>query len=378
MLSYKLFLIILLLIILIVLTLIQPLQSNNIYNEMLIEKYESERKDTQELFKKHTKEKNIWYHDPYTYTYASSEYKGRTTDDFLLTFLCVKFEGRTENEWGDYSDPAKYLQENIRCKTTIHDLDSKSTPTDIDKIKEIINDDLHNEMLPYTKLTGTSILAPVYCILFQYPNKYHSGDGLEGGYNYNDLMSGNKPYERVHYSNKKTRTNFMCNEGRCIDTKMILVYPMYDKDSINFYKTSCDKYLLNELPRSIKLFENLSEDEKNIKQKPNFQGIVEFIKDLNKNGLKINKEKNCFIQCNDTSKLYCGCATRFDGVENPIDNTEKKDYKSYCKDLSENEKFSNYCFVYRINELMTDNITDIGIGKEIEDNITHYLTNRAC
>lgn len=334
--------------------------------------------------------KKIWFHDPYTYNYASTHYEGRTNqEELLLNFLCFKFKGQKKEGWflSGYEDPMKYVQEKLLCKTTLHDLD-KENPTSISNIMKKINIDLQGEMKPYTKLTNSSILAPVYIILMQYPNKFYYDDHGSKGYKYTqfDLKNSHiKPYERKNVSTGSTIHT--CRGNNCktiIDTKMLVVYPMYNKEKIEFYPNVCNTYLLKKLPKNIKLFPNIKEKERESQIKPNFKGIVDMIKVLNEDKLEITKHLNCFIECNNNTNYYCGCGTRMEGVKDPKDITEKKRYKSYCKEPydkknKETEKmFSHYLLMYRINELNTEVLTDIQLDVDTEQKITLLLENDGC
>jgi predicted peroxiredoxin len=392
------YIIVIFLIILIILIIFnQPLYSNQKCLErfMVHENFEDLLTSTKLLSKV---DKKKWFHDPYTYNYASTDYIGRTDqNEILLSFLCFKFEGKKKEEWekSGISNPMEYLKKIIKCKTTIHDLEGEN-PTSIINIKKKLALDLEGEMNSYSKLTNVSILAPVYCIIVQYPNKYYKDDNGSKGYKYTqfDIEDNNiKPYERKNLSTGAI--TFSCNEKDCetiIDTKIMFVYTMYTKETIDFYPTICSTYLLKKLPNNIKLFEklDLTKEEKKKKQMPGFKGIIDFIKDINSNGLEITKDQSCFIECKNNSSIYCGCATRLEGVDDPKDIIKEdslvsmKRYKSYCKEKYNSEKeetnelFSHYCLVYRINELNTENITDIELDIDTEKRITYLLKKDGC
>jgi hypothetical protein len=334
--------------------------------------------------------KKIWFHDPYTYNYASTHYEGRTNqEELLLNFLCFKFKGQKKQGWfsSGYEDPMKYVQDKLLCKTTLHDLD-KENPTSISNIMDKINIDLNGEMKRYTELTNASILAPVYIILMQYPNKFYYDNYGGKGYKYTqfDIQGSNiKPYERKNVSTGKI--NYNCRGDNCktiVDTKMLIVYPMYNKNKIEFYPNLCETYLLNKLPNNIKLFPKMKENEKNKQIKPNIKGIIDMIKVLNEDKLQITKHLNCFIECNNNTKYYCGCGTRMNGVDDPKDITKEERYKSFCKEpyKKENketeEMFSHYLLMYRINELNTEVLTDIQLDVDTEQKITLLLNHNGC
>tara|TARA_Y100000389_G_scaffold40620_1_gene35182 strand:- start:1384 stop:2577 length:1194 start_codon:yes stop_codon:yes gene_type:complete len=369
-----------------------------------IETFQDSDKDskssTHEVFSQMTKHKrNIWFHDPYTYNYVSTKYEGRSNlkNELLLSFLSFKFKGVTKEEWNDkgYNDPMKLLQEKLLCKTTIHDLKSIE-PTSINEMRKHIKNSLNQmEKEGYKDLITNesknsnnkiikshSILAPVYVILLQYPNRFYKNNHGDKAYKYTEfdtLTENIKPYERQNRSTGNI--SFSCIGSDCetnVDTKMMIVYPMYDKNKVAFYPPVCSEYFLNKLPENMNLFMKIKENERNNQPKPNIKGIVDMIKILNEEPFSIEKHQSTFIQCNKNHKLFCGCGTRFEGVEDPDKMKSNEKYKSFCKEPKSDNKFTHFPVMYRLNELEIEDITDINMDPDTENKIDFLLVNDGC
>lgn len=327
-----------------------------------------------------------FYHDPYTYSYIG--YGARPQDTHFLPFMCMKFPDKALTHWSpEDNEPLTLIMNCLNtnscsfsegfmfpCKTSdIYNLDS-SNP--IKSAIENVKHDIRTNMKEYAESTGISIIAPIYVILIQYPNKWDTNGANINGYHYSqfDIEDLNpKPCVR---RNLLTDEHTVCDKA---DTKMLIIYPMYSKTPGRFYDYGVinDDYNLS-LPEDI--MSNLKID---IPIKPNFKGIIDMIKFF---GRYASKNQICFTECNQNSSLVCGCATRKDGTDNPIANPQAT-YMSFCKgpydpnDNSTRYLFTHYAFMYRVNERekiinndsFSNYITDVNIDAETESKINFYL-----
>lgn len=327
-----------------------------------------------------------FYHDPYTYSYIG--YGARSQDIHFLPFMCMKFPDKPLLSWSpEDNDPLKMIMNCINndtcsfsegfmfpCKTSsVYDLDpSNPIKSAIQNVKL----DIRNNMTEYANSTGISILAPVYIILIQYPNKWDTNGANINGYHYSQFDIDDLNPKPCVRRNILTDEHTVCDKA---DTKMLIIYPMYSKTPGRFYDYGVinDDYNLP-LPNDIDM--KLKPD---IPIKPNFKGIVDMIKFF---GRYASKNQICFTECNQNSSLVCGCATRKDGTDNPIANPNST-YKSFCKapyDPNNNDTrylFTHYAFMYRVNERekiinndsFSNYITDVNIDVETETKINFFL-----
>ena len=124
-----------------------------------------------------------------------------------------------------------------------------------------------------------------------------------------------------------------------VDIKALLVLPMYAK---------------NEMLTTFSEGSLMSEDGYYL------DGITDMLSYFNKYA---SKDKLCFIKCNKSTDLYCGCASRNEG-----------EYLSYCKDIKTEDKFASYGWIYRVNETNIKDdgvfIKKVAISNQLEKQIT--------
>lgn len=369
------------------------------------------------------------YHNPYTYKYLTSFERDTNPDNIMLAFFCWKTKGviykpTDTSAWqSDYDDILEMIRKNCPCKTSdiVYDLVQMSKkiqrnpayPTNTNVIRAALDEDLkkmcgiapngeYRSTRDYSLLTPTSndsmnksILAPVYAVIIQYPNKW-----------INNSASGNSDYKYTTFDleSDKPRAYIRMTDGNFdtindtngeVDTKVFFIYPMYARNdkgqSPAFYGqdlkgTNCTQY--NFFPKNIRVKDG---------SQPTIKGIIDMIKffdgatNLTKDkslnmpkevALSINKDsKACFINCNNDILKVCGCGTRTKGANDPTNSELVKNngYKSFCKEIyddtrtSSSHELSNYGFVYRINELAVSGITDIDMDTETEQKITMYI-----
>lgn len=329
---------------------------------------------------------SVFYHDPYTYSYIG--FGERPPNTYLLPFMCMKFPDKKIQDWtAEDNNPLELIRTCINsdqcsfskdfmlpCKVSqMYSLDA-SNP--IKSVVENIKSDIKNNMKEYVDKTGINILAPVYVVVIQYPNKWDTDGKNINGYHYSqfDVEDLNpKPCIRRNlWSDDFT----VCNR---VDTNMIIVYPMYSKIPGQFYNYNVtdakyDLVLPDEIAGNLK---------KDLPVKPNVKGIVDMIKFF---GRYASKNQLCFIECNNDSSLVCGCGTRKDGAENP-DADATTAYKSFCKGPYDPENddsrynFSHYAFMYRVNERekilnsdsLSNYIMDVNLSTFFENKISDFL-----
>lgn len=370
--------------------------------------------DTLSSYKATTQIKNVneripnWYHglidDDYihNYSYKYTSFNDRDRLNLLLAFLCVKTVGIFENSWTqEHDNILEMIKDKIPCKTSnVYDLRTeaskrahfkKQKPSDFMLIQRVLEDDININMKKYKEIGDNKLLAPVYCMIIQYPNKlYTYQDGTEA-YKYSHFDLDEKdliPYQRRNVK-KLNKPDVLDNEGQ-VDTKILFIYPMYAKHVVKFYrppgteytedKENCKdnskrytKECADQYPEYRMKIKNFNPDVKHSGD-VSIQGIVDMIKFLSgvqndeKFQLEITKSQQCFIKCNNNNEIVCGCGTKLHSDE----------YKSYCKDRytvndpDSKNKLSSYAFVYRINELKQDlnAITDIDMDYETEQKIS--------
>lgn len=251
---------------------------------------------------------NKQFHEPYTYNYdnAFKDVSIFQKSDFLA-FMCFKLPSKLFEDIDN--NPIKTIQNELSCKTIVLENINKMYPQHnlIDIVKTHI------------KELGNNILGPVYVILCQYPNKFYKGSNIYSQFN---IASKNAlPY--IHHEN-----GIMKYEGP-VDIKALLVLPMYSKNE---------------------MLTTFSEGSLMSKDGYYLDGITDMLSYFNKYA---SKDNLCFIKCNKSTDLYCGCASRNEG-----------EYLSYCKDIKTEDKFASYGWIYRVNET---NIKDDGVFiKKIE------------
>ena len=272
---------------------------------------------------------NVFFHKPYTYNYSSA-YKDVSildTNDFL-GFMCFKLPSTLFEDIDN--DPIKTIKDNIDCKTIQLNEINKLNP----------KENLINKVYDVIKLNNSSIIGPVYIVIIQYPNKF-----LNGSYVYSQFNISDK-YSQPYMNDKSGTISF---DGD-VDVQALLIMPMYKS-------TLTDNEFV------------LIESENNITNTYNLNGIINMLQYFDKYS---TKEKNCFIHCNNSTDLYCGCGSR-----------KKGDYESYCKDDKtedrSQDKFATYGWLYRINELNSQDkgiiINKINLTKEDEIKISDSTTS---
>jgi len=319
--------------------------------------------------------------------------KNNTSEDynFLLHFMCLKTESiehniksKTGNWKPEYNNILKIISDNVPCKSSkVYNLIEIADKYKISK-NELINNNIIEKVLiednkimrgydvndkyyessDYSKLVNSNdniILGPVYILITQYPYKRKDDDLLVTSI---DNMYHMKPF----YSDKQ-------NDNTIVDVNVILIYPMYDKNSINFYG--------HEL-KGHKCFNDYKVN-LNIKteKEPTIKGIVDMIKFFKgkdpsiKMPIKIEptKEENCFINCVNNDNIYCGCASR---------TKDENVYESICKekitDETNNHIISN-CLVYKLNEnsiTVSPYIKKLSTKENIEKIIPRLLIDLPC
>ena len=377
------------------------------------------------------------YHKPYTYKYLTSFERDTNPDNLMLAFFCWKTKGvvykpTDTSAWqSDYDDVLEIIRTKCPCKTSdkVYDLGELSRkikrnpayPTNINVIRAALDEDLkmmcgilpngeYRSSRDYSLLTPTSndnmnksIIAPVYAVIIQYPNKWiNNSETGTGDYKYTTFdLESDKPRAYIRMTDGTFDT--ITDSNGSVDTKVFFVYPMYARNDQGqtpvFYGqdlkgTNCIQY--NYVPKNIKLKDGAQ---------PTIKGIIDMIKffdgakDLTKErnlnmpdsiSLSINKDsKACFIRCNNDILNVCGCGTRTTGSNDPTNSqlVKSQGYKSFCKEIyddsrsSSSHELSNYGLMYRINELAVSGITDIDMDAETEQKITMYVTkpyNNPC
>lgn len=250
------------------------------------------------------KNKNVVFHKPYkrNYSIIYEDVYTLNKSDFL-GFMCFKLPSTLFQDIDN--DPIKTIKDNLNCKTIQLNEINKSNPKEnlIIKVANAIK--LNN---------NADIQGPVYIVIIQYPNKF-----LNGSYVYNQFDLSDK-YSQPYMNDINGKIDYNGD----VDVVALLIMPMYKGTLIE-----------NEFV----LMENGN----------NLNGIINMLQYFSKYS---TKEKQCFIHCNKSTDLYCGCGSRKEG-----------DYKSYCKDDKmedgTQDKFATYGWLYKINEL---NLLDKGIS----------------
>jgi hypothetical protein len=254
---------------------------------------------------------NVSFHKPYKKDYSSTYTDVSTLNESdFLGFMCFKLPSTLFEDIDN--DPIKTIKDNLDCKTIQLNGINKLNP----------KENLINKVADAIKLNKNAYInGPVYIVLIQYPNKF-----LNGSYVYNQFDLSDK-YSKPYMND----TNGTISYHGDVDIEALLVMPMYKATLIE-----------NEFV----LMEN------------NVNGIISMLKYFDKFA---TKEKQCFINCNNSTDLYCGCGSRKDGT-----------YKSYCKDdkmedLSQ-DKFATYGWLYKMNELNLQDKKGIKINKILTEN----------
>lgn len=318
-----------------------------------------------------------FYHLPYTYTYASNG--GRPLNDSFLAFMCMRFPERSMSGWTtQYNNPLQMVKDcidgdsclisdpefTLQCKTSqVYKLDAVDPMKDsVEKIRA----DIKEKMQAYAK---DGILAPVYMLVIQYPRKYDTDDYGNQGYRYSQFDIDDNGAKPCITRNISKGTTEVC---KTVDTFMLLVYPMYSKERGKMYD-----YGVRDSTYDINIHAKEKEKEKD--NTPNVKGIIDMVKFF---GRYANKNQLCFIECQNNPSLFCGCATRREGVENPLEDPDGT-YKSFCKLPFDSEdpentedKFTHYAWMYRVNErsyAFKDLVTDTNIDHNVERMINRHL-----
>lgn len=333
-----------------------------------------------------------WYHNKFNYSY--NEFSERNTDNLLLTFMCMKTKGIPKAQWNsDYDNILEQLHKHIPCYTgkQVYDLRTMASkmsskkfsflpqyPSNLDLIRKILEYDIQQMDKRYKKTNDQKqefILAPVYAIIVQYPNKIYSYNGSEEvKYSTFDMDKDDLvPFQRKDISKMDT-PHPKDNTGQ-IDTKILFVYPLYSKNPEEpYYPAELPEYKYK-LPTGYQQFK-LDKHELSIKGIVDMAKFFSGIRTFNSNiKLSPTKSQQCFIKCNNDNTFVCGCGTRIN---------DSNDYKSYCTDTYEIDKdnfatLSNYLFTYRINEkyINLNAIQDISMDTETENRITVLINNNA-
>jgi hypothetical protein len=344
--------------------------------------------------------KDLWFHgeinkdcsikNKFELNYYFDENNNSEKYNFLLHFMCLKTESIEHNiisktgKWKkEYNNLLQIISDYVPCKSSKvynlieiadkykisknnlinHNIIEKVLMED-NKIMSGFNNDEYNENNDYTKLINNKdkiILGPVYILITQYPYKKRNDDLLVTSI---DNIYHMKPF----YSDK-------ANDNTVVDVNVMLIYPMYDKKSINFYGHELKNY---KCFNDYKINLNIKTE-----KEPTIKGIVDMIKffkgkDPNiKMPIKIEptKEDNCFINCVNNDYIYCGCASR------TKDNTV---YESICKekitDENNNHIISN-CLVYKLNEnsiTVSPYIKKLITIEDLEKKIPKLLIDLPC
>lgn len=332
-----------------------------------------------------------FYHLPYTYTYASNG--GRPLDESFLAFMCLRFPERSMSNWTtEYNNPLQLVKDcidddncvisdpdfTLQCKTSqIYQLN------DVDPIKdsiEKIRKDIQQNMTAYSK---DGIMAPVYMLVVQYPRKYDFDDYGNKGYRYSQFDIEDNGAKPCMTRNISKGTTEICNS---VDTFMMLIYPMYSKETGKLYNYGVRDDTYNITPSNGNDGNSNegngsdgNEGNGNEKGSGNVKGIIDMVKFF---GRYANKNQLCFIECQNNPSLFCGCATRREGADDPRKNPNDT-YKSFCKlpyddtdpDNTE-DKFTHYAWMYRVNERsysFKDIVADTNIDHDVERMINRYL-----
>ena len=218
-------------------------------------------------------------------------------DEPLLTYMCVKTKLTSTENMYDMQNMIFTLSKNFYV--SVIDTYILNTNDIINKISENFDDFLR-------KSGEFKIECPIYALIYQSPYLRYNGGEIHARYDVvNNLLSS---YEHVKDSNVKTPLI----GSQPLYAKIIMLYPLYIDYDLN--------------GKIRKLQDN--------------SGLTYFQSYFNDS--KMSRDKLCFLKCNKTNKLACGCLNRDTASEN-----DDSYYKSTCLDEKNNK--TNYGMMYSIN-----------------------------
>ena len=215
----------------------------------------------------------------------------------LLTYMCLKTKLTSIENMYDMQKMISELSK--KFYVSVIDTYILNTNDIINKISEDF-DDLIRKSGEY------KIECPIYALIYQSPYLRYNGSEIHARYDVvNNLLSS---YEHVNDINVK----IPYIGTRPLYAKIIMLYPLY----IDYYMDG------------------------KIKKLPDNSGHTYFQSYFNNS--KMSRDKLCFLECNKTNKLACGCLNRDTEVAN-----DDKYYKSTCLDEKNNK--TDYGMMYSIN-----------------------------
>jgi hypothetical protein len=333
--------------------------------------------------------------DPYSWKYGD----GNTCTGNLNTNVELRNKNSDflKNNYNRFEDPSQYTRSNLRDTTHPYrkycdvmnytDLLAyrclNQSPTEIQKVFDEANIAstidhiyIYNESSLFSfiltkiqgqknMLDGKKIIGPVYACISQSPYLRYSSDYTNGN-NASfktyldariDILNHKNPYyfetiNRQGVQGIVTNTNDGLSNPSIVSSlycHILIVYPLYDTDMI--------------------LKEEGTEEQK---------AIIEEFLDVTMKEYYTDNEL-CFIKCNKSSTLNCGCLTRTD--ESPetglytYNNTEPfnelrdmPSYTSRCIDHTKNNKVSDFTIMYYVNPY-SDSYGDSNIIEDPEPSI---------
>jgi hypothetical protein len=314
--------------------------------------------------------------DPYSWKYGD----GNTCNGNLNTNVELRNKNSDflKNNYNRFEDPSQYTRSNLRDTTHPYrkycdvmnyaDLLAyrclNQSPTEIQKVFDEANIAstidhiyIYNESSLFSfiltkiqeqknMLDGKKIIGPVYACISQSPYLRYSSDYTNGNNTSFktyldariDILNHKNPYyletiNRQGVQGIVTNTNDGLSNPSIVSSlycHILIVYPLYDTDMI--------------------LKEEGTDEQK---------AIIEEFLDVTMKEYYTDNEL-CFIKCNKSSTLNCGCLTRTD--ESPetglytYNNTEPfnelrdmPSYTSRCIDHTKNNKVSDFTIMYYVN-----------------------------
>jgi hypothetical protein len=333
--------------------------------------------------------------DPYSWKYGD----GNTCNGNLNTNVELRNKNSDflKNNFNRFEDPSQYTRSNLRDTTHPYrkycdvmnyaDLLAyrclNQSPTEIQKVFDEANIAstidhiyIYNESSLFSfiltkiqeqknMLDGKKIIGPVYACISQSPYLRYSSDYTNGNNTSFktyldariDILNHKNPYyletiNRQGVQGIVTNTNDGLSNPSIVSSlycHILIVYPLYDTDMI--------------------LKEEGTDEQK---------AIIEEFLDVTMKEYYTDNEL-CFIKCNKSSTLNCGCLTRTD--ESPetglytYNNTEPfnelrdmPSYTSRCIDHTKNNKVSDFTIMYYVNPY-SDSYGDSNIIEDPEPSI---------
>lgn len=218
----------------------------------------------------------------------------------LLTYMCVKTQLTSTENMYDLQNMISTLSSSFYI--SVIDTYILNTTDIINKISSDFDDVIR-------KSGEIKLECPIYALIYQSPYLRYNNNEVTARYDVvNNLQSS---YEHIADNSANTPNIGM----RPLYAKIIMLYPLY----IDY----------NGAGKIIKLTDN--------------SGLSTFQSYFNDSIM--SRDKLCFLKCNQTNKLACGCLNRSTNTD--TDTSDDKYYKSTCVD--NNNIPTNYGMMYSIN-----------------------------